>query len=167
MLSQNGWPVLQTGETYLWSIPDTSRRLRLSFGPSGFVLVHLALWFHEVIEPLDGSTLDDWGHAVRTVRGSTTVVSNHASGTAMDLNAQSHPLGVRNTFNGGQAHRIRERLAGRYEGTIRWGGDYQTRADEMHFEVNCQSSRILALARTLRDSSRGRRVLDTNRQCGC
>ena len=162
MLSQNGWVVLNAGQTRQWVIPDTGRWLRLAQGPAGFVLAHLALWFHMRIEPLDPAPWDDWGWAVRPIRGSSSVMSNHASGTAMDLNATKHPLGVRNSFTLDQAREIRARLAGRYDGCIRWGGDYETRADEMHFEVNVGPARILALADALDDSPGGRRVRFAN-----
>lgn len=162
MRSQNGWSVITTGQTREWIIPDTGRRLRTRPGPAGFVLAHLALWFHETIERIDIGTLDDWGYAYRPIRGTTTTWSNHASGTAIDLNAQSHPLGVRNTFTGDQATAIRERLAGRYDQVIRWGGDYTLRADEMHFEIAADLSSVLALHDDLRDSHRGRRVRYAN-----
>jgi hypothetical protein len=158
MLSQNGWRVLQAGETRQWIIPDTGRWLRLSQGPAGFVLTHFALWFHKRIEPLDPAPWDDWGWAVRPIRGSSTTMSNHASGTAIDLNATKHPLGVRNTFTLDQASRIRVRLRERYDGCIRWGGDYENRADEMHFEVNVGQARILALADALDFTRGGQRV---------
>src|SRR5512133_2973321 len=118
MRSQNGWPVLASSQLRHWAIPDTALVLPLAPGPAGFVLAHLALWFHERIEPLDGPQRDDWGWAFRMVRGSSTSVSNHASGTAIDLNAQSHPLGRRNTFNSVQARALRARLVGRYEQAI-------------------------------------------------
>lgn len=162
MRSQNGWPVITTGDTWQWILPGTGRWLRLHRGPAGFVLAHLALWYHEAIEPLDHGTWDDWGWAFRMVRGSSDSVSNHASGTAIDLNATSHPLGARNTHTKTQQARIRARLGGRYERAIRWGGDYEFRADEMHFEVITGSAGVLALANRLRDSSRGRRVESAN-----
>ena len=139
-------------------IPDTGRWLRLHPREAGLVLVHFALWYHEVIERLDPAPWDDWGHAVRPVRGQTTGYSNHASGTAIDLNATKHPLGVRNTHTKDQQSRIRARLEGRYAGVIRWGGDYVNRADEMHFEINSGQARVLALAHALRNSRRGQRV---------
>jgi hypothetical protein len=89
-------------------------------------------------------------------------MSNHASGTAMDLNATKHPLGVRHTFTLDQEREIRARLAGRYDGCIRWGGDYENRADEMHFEIDVGPARILALADALDDSPGGRRVRFSN-----
>lgn len=162
MRSQNGWPVLQTGDTFQWIIPGTGRWLRLHPAYAGFLLVHLALWYHETIEPLDPAPWDDWGYALRPIRGQTEGYSNHASGTAMDLNATKHPLGVRNTHTKDQQAHIRARLRGRYGGVIRWGGDYVTRADEMHFEIHSGASGVLAVANALRDSSRGQRVALAN-----
>jgi hypothetical protein len=162
MLSQNGWRVLQSGETRQWVIPGTGSWLRLHPGDAGFVLAHFALWHHDQIEHLDEGPWDDWGYALRPVRGQTSGYSNHASGTAMDLNAQDHPLGVRNTYRSDQQMRIRNRLRGRYAGCIRWGGDYQNRADEMHYEIDAGESAIRALAARLRNSHRGRRVWHDN-----
>src|SRR5690606_27057234 len=78
--------------------------------------------------------LDDWGYAERPIRGSS-VISNHASGTAIDLNATKHPLGASGTFTSTQVTRIREILAVT-RNHVRWGGDYTGRKDEMHFEIN-------------------------------
>jgi hypothetical protein len=162
MQSQNGWRVLQSGEVRKWVIPDTGRHLLLAPGAPGFLLSHLALWFHEAVEPLAVDAWDDWGYAYRPIRGQSQGFSNHASGTAMDLNAQKHPLGSRNTFTERQAFLIRARLRVLYDDTIRWGGDYQNRADEMHFELVAGEPTILALAHRLRNSPRGRRVRDDN-----
>lgn len=162
MHSQNGWVVINSEQTHQWVIPGSGQWIRLARGPAGFVLAHLALWFHQRIEPLDPAPWDDWGWAVRPIRGSSTGFSNHASGTAMDLNSSKHALGVRGSFTLGQARDIRARLAGRYDGCIRWGGDYEIRADEMHFEIDAGPARILALADALDDSPGGRRVRFSN-----
>lgn len=162
MQSQNGWRVLESGETHQWVIPETGRWLRLHPGPAGFVLAHFALWFHDQVERLGVDAWDDWGWASRPIRGQTSGFSNHASGTAIDLNAQLHPLGVRNTFTKPQAERIRSRLERVYRDAIRWGGDYQNRADEMHFEIDAGEPAVLALANRLHNSPRGRRVRDAN-----
>lgn len=160
--SQNGWPVLQHEQTHQWRINDTAPRLRLEAGPGGFILAHWALWFADNIERLRAPVLDDWGWADRTIRGSLTTISNHASGTAVDLNAQAHPLGARDTFTDDQEWRLVRRLRCRYGGSIRWGGHYERRADEMHFELDCSRPEARALARRLRDSDRGRRILARN-----
>jgi len=89
------------------------------------------------------------GHAYREISGSTTL-SNHASGTAIDLNAPRHPLGASGTFSSTQVSRIRSILT-YCDGVVRWGGDYATRKDEMHFEISVQpgDSRLSALVTKL------------------
>ena len=168
--SQNGWVVLDADTTgphprlRKWIIPGTTRHLVLRDGSAGFLLVHLALWFDQRVEPLDHETTwDDWGHAVRNVRLSADVYSNHASGTAMDLNATQHPMGVATgrTFTPKQQADIRKRLKF-YDACIRWGGDYQNRPDAMHFEIDKLMGPVEARARALADSPRGKKVLDAN-----
>lgn len=146
--SQNGWPANDRDLTKSWKIPGTTRAIRLESGDAGFLLVHFAAWFDANIETIDTGELDDWGYAERPVRGGTDL-SNHASGTAEDLNATRHPLAVRNTFSKAQMTRIREKLK-EYDGVLRWGGDYKNRADEMHVEINASRARVAAVAKRLR-----------------
>lgn len=147
--SQNGYPALQKHELRKWVVPFTGRHLLLAPGAPGFVLAHFASWFHHAVEPLDHGAWDDWGWADRPVVGSSSSLSNHASGTAVDLNAQVHPLGSRGTYRAEQVARLRARLRGPYGGTIRWGGDYSQRADEMHFEIDRDVAAVRAVARRL------------------
>jgi len=113
-------------------VPGTKIKLRVAQRCAP-LLVAFAADFHRLVEPIDEGSLDDWGFNYRPVRGKTTGLSNHASGTAVDLNATKHPLGKRNTFTDEQAIKVRA-LAAKYG--CRWGGDYRNRADEMHFEIN-------------------------------
>lgn len=142
--SQNGYAANDISLTQSWKIPGTDRAIRLRKGAPGHLLVLFAAWFHKHVEPIDSGQLDDWGYAERPVRGQDVEydddgnainLSNHASGTAEDLNAVKHPLGVRGTFTDRQTAAIRAVLADDFESTIRWGGDYVRRADEMHFEI--------------------------------
>ena len=96
------------------------------------MLVGFAAEFHATIEPIDEGTLDSWGYAFRMVRGREDRLSNHSSGTAIDLNANAHPLGAQNTFAEGKALLIIQ-LAAKYG--LKWGGTYRNRKDEMHFEI--------------------------------
>lgn len=150
--SQNGWSANDVNQTTSWAIPGTSRKIRLRKGDAGYILVHLAAWFHENVEPIDVGEFDDWGYAERPIRGSDVTLSNHASGTAMDLNAVKHQLGARNTFTNAQERKIRDHLK-LYGGTIRWGGDYSGRPDEMHFEINANAAAVAAIAKKLRTAS--------------
>ena len=80
------------------------------------------------------------------VRGTTDKLSNHASGTAIDLNATKHALGKIGTFPAEKVPMIRA-LARKYG--LFWGGDYQNRKDEMHFEINVSPKKVLELIKAL------------------
>lgn len=154
--SQNGWPANDVNRTQSYKIPGTARAVRLVKGDAGEILVHFAAWFDANIEVIDKGELDEWGYAERNIRGSSTTLSNHASGTALDLNATLHPLAKVATFPGTKASKIRAQLKV-YEGVIRWGGDYHGRKDEMHFEINVGpgDARIARVAAKLRGAPSG------------
>jgi hypothetical protein len=113
------------------------------------LLVGLAAEFHELIEPIDEGSLDDWGYCYREIRGSSTNLSNHSSGTAIDLNSTKHPLGKVGTFPNEKVPMIRA-LAKKY-GCI-WGGDFRSRKDEMHFEIALTPAKAAALIEKLGQS---------------
>lgn len=129
--SQNGWSVdpLRSSRT----VPGTSLRIVVRDGPAGDLLIEFLRRFHERVEPLDHGQLDDWGYAHRPIAG-TTVFSNHASATAVDVNALQHVQGRHGTFTGAQVREIRAILV-EFDHTIAWGGDWSN-VDEMHFEIN-------------------------------
>ena len=135
LTSYNGYPASKDPKEIgikSYSVDGTALRLRCadSVGP---LLAAFASEFHKLIEPIDGGTLDDWGYAFRMVRGSTDRLSCHSSGTAIDLNATKHPLGKYDTFPAEKVPMIRA-LAKKYG--LKWGGDFKSRPDDMHFEVN-------------------------------
>lgn len=133
--SQNGWPVNPPRHASL--VPGTDIRLVVADGPAGDLLIMFAGMFHRDVESIStgaGGVLDDWGWADRPIRGSDQI-SNHASATAIDLNATRHPLGATGTFTTKQRDAIHSLLR-LFSGAIRWGGDYSGRKDEMHFEIN-------------------------------
>lgn len=133
MRSQNGWTANRRDLCRWFRIPGTNVSLLLRSDYAGPLLAAFSELFHLRVEPIKDPGC--WSYAERPVRGSTTTLSNHASGTAVDLNAPRHPLGRRGTFSAAQTVELRRllRLTG---GALRWGGDYRTRADEMHFELN-------------------------------
>jgi len=146
--SQNGWPVSKDAEALgivNKQVPGTNRKLRVAESVAP-LLISFAKDFHNQVEPIDEGQHDDWGYAYREVRGSTLILSNHASGTAIDLNATKHPLGAENTFNAEQSATIR-RLCRKYG--LRWGGDYRLRKDEMHFEIALNQTQVINLIKTL------------------
>jgi hypothetical protein len=146
--SYNGYPASKDpAEIKIKSYPvkGTDRKLRCaeSVGP---LLAAFAAEFHELIEPIDEGTFDDWGYAFRMVRGSTDRLSCHSSGTAIDLNATKHPLGKAGTFPAEKIPMLRA-LAKKYG--LKWGGDFKTRPDDMHFEVEVSASKAKALIASL------------------
>lgn len=163
--SQNGWAVLPYGSAKLhtWTEPDSGITIRLRNGSAGFVLVFFLSWFHKKVERVNEGQKDDWGHAVREIREGVQM-SNHASGTAEDINATQHPLGVATsrTFTALQQRRIRRKLRYFFLGVIRWGGDYSNRPDAMHFEINKGLAATERLAKALMKTPRGRRILKAN-----
>lgn len=169
--SANDYPVIFDNRTTgplprlrKWVIPGTDRHLYLRDGSVGFLLIHFALWWHERIERLDfhDEQWDEWGWAVRPVRGRTTGYSNHASATAADLNATRHPIGVpiSRTFTKGQVRRIRRRIRW-FLGCLAWGGEWR-RPDGMHVEAVKPLGACERVARVLANTPRGRRILKVN-----
>jgi hypothetical protein len=142
--SYNGYPASKDPaeiKIKSYSVKGTDRKLRCaeSVGP---LLAAFAAEFHELIEPIDNGGLDDWGYCFRMVRGTTDKLSNHSSGTAIDLNATRHALGKVGTFPAEKVPMIRA-LAKKYG--LKWGGDYVNRKDEMHFEVEVSATKAKEL----------------------
>ena len=138
--SSNGWPASKDPAVIgikSFKVPGTDLKIRCA-KKAAPLLIGLAAEFHETIEPIDKGTLDDWGYAFRMIRGSTDSLSNHSSGTAIDVNAIKHPLGKRNTFTDKQEIIIRQ-IAAKYG--CKWGGDWK-RADEMHFEIDLNRKQV-------------------------
>lgn len=132
--SHNGWAASKNpSEINIkgFLVKGTDITLRCE-ATAGIILAAFASEFNEQIEKLEGATFDDWSYAYRPVRGQTTGLSNHASGTAIDLNALKHPLGKRGTFGIPKEMALKQ-LVKKYG--LRWGGSYKTRPDEMHFEI--------------------------------
>ena len=127
--SQNGWPASATAaeiDLVTVSLPDgksftATRR-------AADALKEMALWWADHVEPI--KTIYGWNY--RLIRGSTTTVSNHGSGTAIDINAADHPLGAEGTVSAVKRALITAKATSL---GLRWGGDYNGRKDEMHFEV--------------------------------
>lgn len=142
MFSDNGWPGIEKREdTKVINVPGTDLHLRVA-PATAWIFSRFTGKFHAEIESLTGGQLDDWGYAWRNVRGSSTRLSCHASGTAVDLNALMHPRGVKGTYGKQKLGRLlallqefADPLTGRP--VIRWGGffTFPSIVDEMHFQI--------------------------------
>jgi len=137
-VSINGWPVLKPGDGRLktGTIPGTKIRLTTRDVCLPFFLA-LAADYNEMIEPLSLGRNDDGGYAYRVSRESE-LWSNHASGTAIDLNWSGH--GSRNLVNRkwwalGRNKKATDVIKKRYR-IVNWGGDWSDRYyDPMHWEL--------------------------------
>ena len=141
LTSPNGWPASEDRKAIAiqsFAILGTSLKIACAKDVAP-ILVAFCKEFHELVEPIDQGQLDDWGYAFRMTRGSDKVLSNHSSGTALDLNALKHPLGKSNTFNKEQCNII-TLLITKYG--LFWGGHYKKRKDEMHFEIKMDKDQV-------------------------
>lgn len=148
-LSQNGYKAADPSLIATFTI---ARDVKISLrkGDVSVVLLHFARWYDKNIEQL--TPADTGGYNPRSILGST-VLSNHASGTAEDLRWNKHPRGKHNTFTAGQKEKIEKQLAF-YEGAIRWGGNYVSATiDEMHFEINVGASKLATIAAKCKSST--------------
>jgi hypothetical protein len=144
LTSSNGWPASQDRAEIgikSYTVPGTKTKLACA-ELAAPLLIGFCAEFHKLIEPIDEGALDDWGYCFRMVRGTTAKLSNHSSGTAIDLNAPKHALGKVGTFPAEKVPMIRA-LSAKYG--LKWGGDYVNRKDEMHWEINLAPAKAAAL----------------------
>jgi D-alanyl-D-alanine carboxypeptidase/Putative peptidoglycan binding domain len=130
--SQNGYGANDRSVIVSYAVPGG--KLALRRGAAGELLAAAVRRWHDEVEPLKWPGV--WGYAERPIRGSTTVLSNHASGTGADCNAPAHPLGTSPEQNMTPAKIAAvRRIVADSDGCLRWGGDYTGRKDPMHLEV--------------------------------
>jgi hypothetical protein len=126
--SQNGWRASSDRAAIsivTVPVPGSAVSLSVKSGVAGQILIRAAARFNRDVERLEpGQT---WGYNYRCInRGASPprcVVSNHGSGTAIDLNSAYHPDGARGTFTRYQVSAIRSILT-TCGPALRWGGDY-------------------------------------------
>lgn len=134
--SLNGWQV-PPPHLHTFTVPGTNRRLTLD-RDAGPLLVALAADYHRTVKPIDVGTVDEGGYNNRDANGAPGRKSNHASGTAVDLNwskegAQASKTG--RVFFANKEHRDAVNLIKRrYGSVIQWGGDWGAK-DYMHWEI--------------------------------
>lgn len=148
-VSINGWPVLDNPP---WSDPRLDRRpvpgvptrtltMRREVLP---LFLALAKDYHDTIAPIDQGALDDWSYSYREARASSSW-SDHASGTAVDLNASAEGwLGMSNYkwWSNPSKYLAAQAIKKRYEvvmwgGSKDFGGDYYngSTVDWMHWAI--------------------------------
>ena len=147
--SQNGWTASADRASIgvsAFTVHGVAFPGGVKTGPVATVLAYVADQFHRRVEALVSGWC--WGHNYRPVTGGGAV-SNHGSGTAIDINAPRHPYNRRGTFSGVQRATIRA-ILDEVNNVVRWGGDYTSAADEMHFEINAGVAAVATVATRLR-----------------
>lgn len=130
--SYNGWeadPNPSKIGVERYKVPTMDRTILVQETTAPLFLA-LMMDYDKTVDPIEPGIYDDWSFCYRNVRG-RDYLSNHASGTALDLNAAKYPMNRHNmTLKQRQACRA---LVKKYR-VIQWGGDF-SRIDEMHFEI--------------------------------
>jgi hypothetical protein len=148
--SQNGWPVASRGQQ------DERPLIRDVKIPNGVLagdVAYIARWhaaeYDRRVERLKPGNC--WGWFVKVIEGSRTI-SNHASGTAWDLNAPDNPMGQGTTKKSMTSAQIAEchELENESDNVLRWGGDYVSRNDPMHWEIVGSRAAVRKFAAKLR-----------------
>lgn len=138
--SYNGWPasddkasigVVPFGDAVGLPFPGGVKA-----GDVATVLGYVAIEFHYRVEPVIEGW--DWGHTFKANVNNPSQLSCHASGTALDINAPSHPNGSSHTFTDEQVGEIYA-ILNEVQGAVDWLEGY----DEMHFEI-CVGANALA-----------------------
>lgn len=158
MYSYNGWegiPEWNDSRLTTITVAGTNTRLRVLGGDVAVILQHVADRFNREVEPVQEPIVDDWGWSYRKTTGGGSL-SCHASGTAIDLNADDHPYGTvaSSNFTPAQIAACRRIVADSViDGVpmLRW----LEHSDPMHWELNRRSSgatpgRVARLASRLR-----------------
>lgn len=136
-VSQNGWPASADRNAIHvknYIVDGANQHLAVAEGAAP-VLCAFAKEYNLLVTPLNapGTVFDDWAYGCGDNRGIGAMDSNHASGTAIDLNATKHIQG--GTVSGYTPPQEKEihLLCTKYG--LRWGFDYHQNKDPMHFEI--------------------------------
>lgn len=150
--SYNGWsasPSLAT--VVIEPVPGVRLRVRKNKNVKS-IFTYIAQQFNARVDDITRPhKADDWGFNYRPNKNNPSSLSNHSSGTAIDLDATEHPNGVKTskTFTAREiatVHQILDEL----DGTVEWGGDYNKTPDAMHFEIAVKPGRLGAIGRKIR-----------------
>jgi peptidoglycan hydrolase-like protein with peptidoglycan-binding domain len=124
------------------SVPVPQLRRALGAGASAGMHFHRlaaeqlkGLWQEwEDANLLDRVLSFDGAFVPRFIRGSSRTLSNHAFGSAFDINAAENPLGSRPKLVGERGC-VRELVPIAHKWGFYWGGHFGSRPDGMHFEI--------------------------------
>jgi hypothetical protein len=149
--SQNGWTVIDSDQCAQFVVNGVHFPNGVRRGDVEVVLRWVAVQFHNRVDRLVPGWC--WGYNKKKITGGDgSTWSNHASGTAIDVNAPDLPQGQAPRRSMTQAeidqcHAI-ERESG---GVVRWGGDFSN-PDPMHWEIVGNAAAVTAFARKIQQA---------------
>lgn len=149
--SQNGYGAQPT-LIASYTVPGTNVRVSVRKGDASVVLLEVLRLYHTTVEPLRQK--DTGGYNPRSIIGGN-ILSNHASGTAVDARWQDHPIGRRGTHTDKQRRAINA-ILDKMDGVIRWGGNYKGRPDDMHFEIVGTPAQLAKVADKIRNPEKAK-----------
>ena len=134
--SLNGWPV-PPKELKKFKVPGANRNITLD-KDAGRPLIALVADYHKNVRAIDQGPTDEGGYADRDARSAPGKKSNHASGTAVDINwseegAMGSNWGKKFFSDVTNAAKVLI-LKKRYGAILQWGGDWKAK-DYMHWEI--------------------------------
>lgn len=135
-VSLNGWPV-PPKKLKTFKVPGADRKLTLD-QDAGRVLVALAADYHSTVRAIDKGRVDEGGYNNRDANGAPGKKSNHASGSAIDLNwseegGQGSNWGKKFFSDVKNMTKVSV-IKKRYGSVVQWGGDWRAK-DYMHWEI--------------------------------
>lgn len=148
MTSQNGWPLIDSSQLDNSPIPGANVKPvpGILKGDVAWLLRWVGSEFNKRVDPL--ITPGCWGWNALTPIPGSNIYSNHCSGTAIDLNAPHFPWTLK-TMSTRQREECRK-IVNQTEGVVAWGGDFTTKTDEMHFEINGTSQDVARVVKKLK-----------------
>lgn len=150
MKSANGWTASADQSeigigvfTVIQGIRPVRLRCARAVAP---LLVAACREWHNKIEKLEPGEVQ--GYAYREVRGGAGTLSNHASGTAVDIWPSRHPQGDKDGNLTPEQRQVILEICARYG--LRSGGTYKTaKPDWMHIEINLSPAKVADLIKKL------------------
>lgn len=163
--SLNGWAYPAVKKVTL-AVPGADRRLTLN-ALCAPLLIAVAADYHRLIRAIDKGVWDEGGFCDRDARSAAGRKSNHATGTAIDLNwseeGRLNSVWGAKFFAQAKVKAAIKEMELRYGSCVQWGGDAWSRRtrDWMHWEIKpgVTPAEVAALTKKLKITSKGVRPL--------
>lgn len=130
LFSENGWRMVDADSCVWITVPGAPVQLQIREGQPAKILAAWCADWNAYVEPMRNADSACW------TLTNDVASSNHLSGTAVDINWQSHPFRVANAgLNGAQIATVEEMLDW-YEDLVFWGNNWNSPKDTMHCQMN-------------------------------